>query len=504
VFGRRITPSIATLALIVIGSALAQPRNESFIVAQAADTRGLSPLSSTNQQEKNISNQVVERLIQWTPDGTDFVGVLATDWTSVADDTLRVTLREGVTFHNGEPFNAESAKYSLEQMIAATPYASFVSVIKSIEVVDEHTIDLIGDGPTPVGLTLHALAMGSFQYPPAYTEEVGLLDGFATAPIGTGPFTFVEWIRDDRIVLQANPDYWNGEPSVGYLIFRPIAESSARVAALEAGDVDFAIDIPLDAMARLEANPNVVAVSSPGGRAYTITITTLDPESPLADVDVRRALLSAVDPDAVIEFMLRGNGERLTQVVAETTFGWNPEIPRIDYDPERTRRLLAEAGYPDGLELNFEYPVSGYPQGREISELLASQLEEAGIRVNQVVMEYGEYLTRLVTLELQDLFYGGSLTPPDAQFSSPAYTCGFRYSYFCDETYDELFRSAPTMVDDAERAATYQAMAQILHDQAAIIPLYTMNDFYAHRTGLEGWVPMRDQFLDFSQISYDR
>jgi peptide/nickel transport system substrate-binding protein len=492
------------VALVALQAAFAQPRAESFIVAQAADTRSLSPLFGTNQQEKNISNQVVERLVHWTPDGADIVPVLATGWESVADDTLRVFLREGVTFHNGEPFDAESARYSIEKMIAAPPYASFVGVIKGAEVVDSHTIDLKGDGPTPVGLMLNALAMGSFQYPVAYTEEVGMLDGFATAPIGTGPYTFVEWVRDDRIVFEANADYWKGEPSVRYLIFRPIAESSARVAALEAGDIDFAIDIPLDAMARLDAHADVVAVSAPGGRAYTITITTLDPTSPLADVDVRRALLSAVDPDAVVQFMLRGNGERLTQVVASSTFGWNPDIPLIDFDPERTMSMLAEAGHPDGIALNLEYPVSGYPMGREIAELLASQLEEAGIRVNQVVMEYGEYLTRLVTLQLTDLFYGGSLTPPDAQFSAPAYTCGFRYSYFCNEEYDELFRVAPTLVDDGERAAAYHRMSEILHEEAAIIPLYTMNDFYAHRTGLEGWVPMRDQFLDFSEITYRR
>src|SRR5690606_35601379 len=131
---------------------------------------------------------------------------------------------------------------------------------------------------------------------------------------GTGPFSFVEWIKDDHITLQANPDYWGGRSSVEYLIFRPISESAARVAALEAGDVDFIIDVPLDSFARLNSNPNVVAIASPGGRAYNLTITTLDPNSPLANVEVRRALQYAVDPDSIIEFILQGHGSRLTQV----------------------------------------------------------------------------------------------------------------------------------------------------------------------------------------------
>ena len=386
-------------------------------------------------------------------------------------------------------------------MLVATPYAAFVSVIGHIDIVDEYTINVVAKGPASQGLLLNSLAMGSFQYPPVYTEEVGILAGFATDPVGTGPFSFVEWVKDDHITLKANPDYWGGAPSIEYVIFRPITESAARVAALEAGDVDFIIDVPLAAFSRLNANPNIVAVASPGGRAYSLTITTLDPNSPLANVEVRRALLTAVDPDSIIEFILEGHGSRLTQVVAPTSFGFNPDIPLMPYDPQRTRDLLAAAGYPNGLTLNFDYAVSGYPLGKEISEFIASQLEEAGVKVNQNVLEYGEYLNRLVTLRLVDLYYGGSLTPPDAQFAYPAYTCGFRYSYYCNEEYDEIFRGAPLLVDDAERTAAYNQLAQILHDEAAIIPLFTMDDFWAHRADLQGWVPMRDQFLDFTNIS---
>lgn len=498
---RKILLSLASLLMLVANFAAAQPRDQSFIVAQAADTRGLSPLSSTNQQEKNISNQVVERLVQWTPEGTGFVPVLAESWVQTADDTLQINLRQNLSFTNGEPFDATAAKYSLDAMLAATPYASFVGFIDHIDIVDDHTVNVVAKGPASQGLLLNALAMGSFQYPPVYTEEVGLLEGFATKPIGTGPFSFVEWVKDDHITLQANPDYWGGAPKVQYLVFRPITESAARVAALEAGDVDFIIDVPLASFARLNANPGLVAIASPGGRAYSLTITTLDPNSPLANVEVRRALLHAVDPDGIIEFILQGHGSRLTQVVAPTTFGYNPDIPQISYDPQMTRDMLAAAGYPNGLNLNFDYAISGYPLGKEISEFIASQLEEAGVTVNQNVLEYGEYLNRLVTLRLVDLFYGGSLTPPDAQFAYPAYTCGFRYSYFCNEEYDTIFRGASLLVDDAERTAAYQQLAQILYDQAAVIPLFTMDDFWAHRADLEGWVPMRDQFLDFTHIS---
>src|SRR5690606_32274838 len=122
----------------------------------------------------------------------------------------------------------------------------------------------------------------SFVYPPVHTEEVGYLEGFATAPIGTGPFMLREWLKDEAVILDANPDYWGGQPRIDTLIFRPIPEGSARVAALEAGDIDFSIEIPLDAWQRVSTNPDLVAINFGGGRAFRLTFATLW-EGPLAN-----------------------------------------------------------------------------------------------------------------------------------------------------------------------------------------------------------------------------
>lgn len=495
----QILPSLILLA--AVGAfAFAQSRQDTFIVAQGGDPRSLSPFSSTAQQEKNISNQVVERLLNFGYTGEGYIPMLATGWEYVGDDTIRLTLRQGVSFTNGEAFNAEAAKWSLDQMMVAPPYATFVTLLDRIEIVDDYTIDVIAKAPTPELLMMNALALGSFMYPPAYTQEVGILEGFGTHPIGTGPYIFNEWVRDDRIVLDANPDYWGGAPTFERLVFRPIPEAAARVAALEAGDIDFTIDVPLDAFQRLENNPNVVTVAAPGGRVYRVTMSTLDPNSPLSKAEVRRALLHAVDADSILEFVLGGRGRRVNQIVDASTFGFNPEIETPQYDPDLARRMLAEAGYPNGITVNFDYTNGRYPQDSEISQLLASQLEEAGVTVNQNVLESGEFLNRLVTLGLKDLFYSGSLTPPDAHDAYASYTCGFRYAYYCNEEFDRLYFEAAVTTDAEARQATYNQLAEILANDAHVIPMFVMNDLYAHRAGITGWTPSRDQFLDFTRL----
>jgi peptide/nickel transport system substrate-binding protein len=493
--------ALVMLGFMVLQAGFAQDRSDTIIVAQGLDPRSLSPLSSTSQQEKNVSNQIVERLMIYSHDGSDFIPILATDWEMVAPDTLQVNLREGVSFTNGEVFDAEAAAYGVNLMLQAPAYLGFTGMLDRAEVVDDNTINVIAKQTAPERLMVTALALGSFMYPPEYTEEVGYLDGFATEPIGTGPWMLDEWLKDERVVLNANPDYWGGAPGVSTLIFRPIPEGSSRVAALEAGDIDFSIDIPLDAWSRISNNPDIEGIAAPGGRAYRLTFATLW-EGPLANRTVREAISHAIDRAGIIEFMFGGLGNLLEgQPMEPAVFGYNPELRSAPYDPDRARGLLAEAGYPDGFEMTFKYSSGRYLQDREVGEFIASQLEDIGIDVNQVVLESGEFLTQLSKLELRDMFYSGSLTPTDAHFGLTSFTCDFRYAYWCNEEYDELIAEAQFTNDVDERLAMYQRALEILHDDYAVLPLYTIDDLYAHTPNITGFEPMRDQYLDFRALN---
>lgn len=496
------TLAVLTTALVAGTMAWAQRGNpDSITVAQGLDPRSLSPLSSTAQQEKNVSGQIVERLMIYTHDGSGFIPMLATEWQMIAPDTLQLKLEEGVSFTNGEPFNAEAAAYSVNLMIQAPAYLGFTGMLDRAEVVDEYTINVITKQPAPERLIVTALALGSFVYPPAYTEEVGYLDGFATAPIGTGPFVLRQWLKDEAVILGANPDYWGGQPRIDTLIFRPIAEGSARVAALEAGDVDFSIEIPLDAWPRVSNNPDLISINAPGGRAFRLTYATLW-DGPLANRTVREAVSYAIDRESIVSFMFSGLGELLDgQPLTPATAGFNPELHNPPYDPARARELLAEAGYPDGFTMTLKYSSGRYAQDRAVGEVVASQLAEVGITVNQVVLESGEFLTQLSALELRDVFYSGGLSPTDGHFQYTTYTCNFRYAYWCNEEFDQLIDRAQFETDPAAREALYQRAGKLLHDDWAILPMFTTNDLYAHSPEVTGFEPMLDQYLDFRSLN---
>ena len=488
---------VLMLAFGVVSMALGAPRTEkdTLVVAQGFDPRCLSPLFGTAQQDKNVSGQVVERLIQFAPDSLGYLPELAFRWQKVAPDTLRLTLRQGVRFTNGEPFNALSAKYSLDQMLTARSLAFFVEMLRGAEVVDLYTVDVKAKGPTSERLMLSALAMGSFQYPPAYTEQVGLLRGFCNRPIGTGPFKFVEWIKDDRVIFEANTDYWGGAPRIKRLVFRPIPEGAARVAALQAGDVDLAIEMPLDAWDRVTRDTNLATQWIRGMRIFRLTLAAKW-EHPLQNKKVRQALQYGIDVDAIIRTVLKGRARRLEgQPLTNEYFGYQQDLKAYPYDPERTKKLLAEARFPNGFEATFKYPHGRYAQDKEVSEAIAAQLLKVGVRTRQVVLEPGEFLTQLSALGLRDIFFAGSLPPPDAHYFYTQFMCDFRYAYWCRPDFDALVRKAVTTPDDKDRNKVYREIALLLQDDPTGVSLYAPHDLYATSKNVAGWRPYKDQFL---------
>lgn len=466
----------------------------SIIIAQGFDPRSLFANSSTAQQEINISEQINEKLIEFSVDATEYEPRLATGWEQVDDVTTHLFLRKGVTFTNGEPFNAESAKFSLDVWLNAESYVGFTTVIDHAEIVDEYTVAIVTK--TPTLLHMPALAMGSFQYPKSYFEQVGE-DQFAVSPIGTGPYVLDHWNRGSEVVLKANRDYWNGPPAIETVTFRSIPEGAARLAALEAGDVDFIIDVPLDAVERLEAQPETALFSRPSNRMFYVTLSTIR-DTPLRDPKVRKAMWYAIDVQGIIDSLFLGRGTQLKgQVLGPSYFGFDPDREATPYDPDLARQMLAEAGYPDGFEVTFPYPSGRYAQDTEIGQAIAAQLEQVGIRTQQEVLESGTWLDRLITKDLNDFTFAGSLPPPDAHFMYSQFQSDFYYAYHGNKEVDKLLEQGATSVDPDERRAVYREIMDIMEfDDPFYVPLFQPEEFYAAVTGLAGFEPRASQFLD--------
>lgn len=451
-------------------------------------------------QELNVSTLVTERLIDLDPVG-NLTPTLATSWKQLDDTTIQLKLREGVKFSNGEDFDADSAKFSIEEMINAPNYKTFIGVIAGADVVDKHTLNVKTKTPTGVGLL--ALAMGSYQFPKKYYSEVGK-DAFGQKPIGTGPYTLTDWVKDSQVTLEANPEYWGGPPNIKTVIFKNIPEGAARIAALEAGDVDLIVDVPLDAVERLESNPDLNVAKVPGLRTYNLTLSTLPKltQSPLTDPKVRQALMYAVDADTIIDKIFAGRATRLAQQpLSPVYFGYNPNLKPLPYDPAKAKQLLAEAGYPNGFEVTFKYPAGRYVQDKEVSQAIAAQLAEVGVRTKQVVLEPGTFLDQLNKLELNDMFFSGSMPPPDAHFWLMNYLCGFFYSYYCNEEYTSLWEKASQTIDPDERRQLYWKMFDIMIEDPPAIPLYYVDDHYAFSDKVVGFVPWASGHVDVQSLS---
>jgi peptide/nickel transport system substrate-binding protein len=462
-------------------------------IAQGVDPRSLWGNSSTAQQEINVSEQVTEKLIEFTADASDFEPRLATEWKQLDDTTLQMKLRQGVTFTNGEEFDAESARFSIETMLKAPAYVSFTSVIAGADVVDKHTINVKTKSPTL--LHMPALAMGSFQYPPKHFQQLGQ-DEFGKKPIGTGPYTFMEWVKDSHVTLEANDSYWGGAPAMKTLTIRTIPEGAAKLAALETGEVDFTIDVPLDTVERIERNANLQLFSRPSNRLFYLVPSTLT-DTPLKDPRVRRALWYAVDVEALIRGLFKGRAQPLAgQVLAPGYFGFDPGRQPTPYDPDKAKQLLAEAGHPNGFEITFKYPGGRFAQDKEVGQAVATQLAKVGVRTKQEVLESGTFLTQLSAKQLNDLYLGGSLPPPDAHFMYQQFESTFRYAYYSNPQFDELLQKGASTANREERAGIYKQVLDVFDQDPPYIPLYQPEDYYAGTKKLSGFAPRASQFLD--------
>lgn len=468
-------------------------------VALTADVRSLAPSSSTVQQEINVSEQITEKLVEFSVDATEIEPRLATSWTQVDDVTLELDLRTGVEFTNGEAFDAESAVYSINEVtLTAPPYSSFVSMIDHAEVVDENTIRVVAKGPT--GLLLNALAMGSFQYPAEYFAEVGL-EGFGAAPIGTGPFVLDKWTKGDSISMTANPDYWGGAPAINSLTFRVIPDKSAQIAALQSGQIDLMNDVPVGSINTIRDGDGVTLATRPSNRIFMLDLSELT-DTPLADPAVRRALWYAIDTESLIENQLGGLGTPLNgQILVPTYFGYAEGGETTEYDPEKARELLADAGYPDGFSVTFKYSSGRYTQDTELGQAIADQLSSVGITVTQEPLESGTFLTQLTTLELNDMFLFGTLPPPDAHFMYQQFLTGSTYSYYSNTEVDELLAKEASSADQDERAAVFAQITDIFREDPPFVPLFQGEDTYGVSTRVDGFTPRASQFLDITSIS---
>ncbi len=492
------------LLATALGAGLAGAATAStLVVAQNFDPQTLWPNGTTASDNLNAGSAIVEALFWVDPQGEVFSPLLATGFEMENDTSLIVRLREGVSFTNGEPMNADAVIHSFNVFIdtaQAPAYARVSDPFESIERIDDLTVRITLKYPyPPIRLALSQL----YITPPGYWNEVGL-EAFGLNPVGTGPFVFESWARDDRLVMTANADYWGDAPQgIDRVVWRPVPDEIARAAGLMTGEYHVATALNVTSALEVDASSELTLVPVPSYRIYQIILSSLENHpSPLQDRRVRQALNHAIDKDLIIEALLFGYGVPLRgQVLREPQLGFNPDLEDYAYDPQLAREMLAEAGYPDGFTIDFKFPAGRYAQDREISEAVAGMLSEVGVNTNMIVLEPGEFLRQLRASELWPMAYVGLAPQDDPDLQVSQYHSTWRYSYIQNAELDRLIDTGRQEMDVEARAAIYRDAMTLMHEEAPIIFLFGGVDFYGTAANVQNFSARGDGRFFFYGVS---
>jgi len=476
----------------------AETAHDTLVIGQSVDPKTLDPFETTVPYT-NIFAQICEPLIFWDTDENGNAIIrkwLATDYKWLDDVTLQFKLREGVTMSNGEPFNADSAKFSIQELFNAFNYSQWLKdMLKEVQKVDDYTVNVVF--AKPAGWLISVMAMGTYQVAAQDYQTRGR-EAFIQSPVCSGPWVYKEHVKDSHITLTANPNYWAGTPKYQTITVRIIPEDNVRMAALEAGDIDLAVNVPLSAASRIESNADLKLMSIPSLRQFATHFDVDNPKAePLKNAKVRLAMNYAVDRAAMCEQLFDGRCTPMEgQFLSRFHSGYNPDLEMYPYDPIKAKELLAEAGYPNGFEAEFTYTSGRYPQDKQAGEAIAAYLRAVGLKITEQAVDYAEWARQFDARPRQTTaFYTvGFLFGQDGYLSVNSYGPGQRFrTSIMPQAYDDILAKIGQTTDDAQRVGLIRETMKAINEEPFAIYLYSIDDLYGMRSWVTDFKPRSDQ-----------
>jgi len=384
----RLVAALLVLAVTWPSPASAQTGTQ-IVISQPAEATTMDPGRSTQVLTVNYFVNIYDTLTRWDASLKLQPG-LATSWKQVNDTTWEFTLRQGVKFHDGTTMTADDVKATLDRNLVPgkTVVNAGFTTIESVQAVNPSTIRISTKKPDPLVL-VRVAQMGGQILPARLTTDEGVKE-LARRPVGTGAYRFVEWVKDERLVMEANRDWWGWEgkpPSIDRLVWKPIPDDFPRLVALDKGDVDIITNVPPDRSQAIADGRNTRLLMVPSTRIVTFAMNSTQP--PLNDKRVRQALQYAIDVNAIIRNIYAGQGKLLSGGVADVDFGHNPAIKPYAYDPAKAKRLLAEAGRPNGVDVTLYAGNGTMVNDKALLEVIADMWSKVGIRGKVETMEMG-------------------------------------------------------------------------------------------------------------------
>ena len=467
------------------------------------------PYAHTESFTASVLHHVYEPLVRRAK-SLEIEPALATEWEIVEPTRWRFTLREGVTFHNGNLFTADDVVASVERLMHPDARArGNISGVTAVEKVDDHTVDFVLDGPYP--LLLNDLS-GIFIMDREWMEEhdalepgnitTGTTSYASTNANGTGPFVLESYRPDVGTVMSVNDDWWDEpEHNLTGIEFRPITSDATRVAALLSGELDMIAPVPLQDIERLEAADGFEVVQEPALRLIFLGFNYRDElhampgeENPLLDERVRKALWHGIQHDALRERIMRGNSRTVGLMVAPPVTGYSEELDEpLEYDPEQAQALLEEAGYGDGFTVKLDCPNDRYINDEQICVAIKAMWEQLGLTVDLNTESRSTYFPKVDNGETDIYLLGWATLPAMDGFSAlralfatrEGSSGGNNPNGLSDPRIDELNQAAAVELDEEARVAMLTEALQIVRDKAYYLPLHQQPVAMALRDGVD-------------------
>lgn len=477
-------------------------------IALGGDVTSIDPHFHNLTPNNNVGSHVFDTMVMKDPRGRIKPG-LAESWRAIDDLTWEFRLRKAVKFHDGSDFTAADVVFSIDRVPnvpnSPSPFTTYTKQITEKIVVDPHTLRLKSATPYPQmpNDMSTVLIVSSKAAAAATTDDFN--SGKAT--IGTGPFKFVRWQKGDRIELARNDAYWGQKSPWDKVTFRIITSDPTRVASLLAGEVRAIENVPTNDLAKLGANKDLSLFRTVSVRLMYLHMDTardktpfatdkagkLLDKNPLKDLRVRRAISKAINRQALVERVMEGAAVATGQLMPEKFFGHTPAIRTESYDPEGARKLLAEAGFPDGFGLTLHAPNNRYVNDEQVAQVIAQMLTKIGILTRVDAMPSAVFFTRGSKLEFSLMLVGWGAETMEA--SSPLKALLATYSKekgmgaanrgrYSNARLDAVLDQALATVDDARREKLLQQATEIGVGDLGIIPLYHQHNLWAARRGI--------------------
>jgi len=491
---------------------LATPANAQNTLRWASQGDGftLDPHAQNEGQTHTINRQIVEPLIERRPDLSK-VPALALSWTLVDPTTWEFKLRPNVKFHDGRPFTSEDVVFSFKRaMMPTSDVKDIISTVEDVVAVDALTVRILTKGPDPIfpdkTTNLYMMSKGwSEQHKVTTPQETSAgQETFAVRNSnGTGPFKLELREPDVRTVMVKNTEWWGLAEAdtkglnIDRIVFTPIANSATRVAALLSGELDFLLDPPIQDIARIESSGQFTLQRVPEVRSIFLGMNTGDKElknstlkgkNPFADIRVRRAMNMAVDVNAITKRIMRGQAQPAGYVVPPGVHGYHPDLDvHLPFDMDGAKKLLTEAGYPNGFDVRLDCPNDRYLNDEEVCQAVTGMLARIGVKVNLDLKPRTLHFPKLQNNQTDFYMLGWGTITTDAHYHLSFLglpTSAWNRTGYRDQKMEDLINALAVETDVAKRDAMIREASVRLRDSYATIPLHTQFLTWVTRKGV--------------------